>query len=240
MTFNQRLQTRYISLISTSLVLLGTAIPKGIAYTPPADVRAPQGPAIPGGKRGGCDASATNEEDLGFMALAPQQQMGQTLSTQPTLTWFVPDEVAYPIKLQIYKHTSDGWVDVVENLNIGESRQGYMSYTVPASMGLTVGESYRWHVLLVCSADDRSRDQVTGGEFEVVSRPAELGTVTGDRTEQANQYADAGLWYDAMALLASSPLTAEERAYRRELLTKLAEYEDADIGNQLRLIAELE
>lgn len=233
--------TRWMSVITAGFMLLGAIAPASSAYTPPANSQAPRGPSIPAGKRGNCHGASSNESDLGLLALAPQQHIGQTLSTQPTLTWFVPDEATYQIELKLYQQTADGFVDVGENLrpNEEESHQGYMSYTVPASLGLTVSE-YHWHVILICSPEDRSRDQVVGGVFEVVRRPNELATVTGDHIEQARQYANAGLWYDAIALLSGPWITEEARAYRSELLMQLAEYEDIEFGSQLRQLAEME
>ncbi|MEO0536707.1 MAG: DUF928 domain-containing protein [Cyanobacteria bacterium P01_A01_bin.123] len=229
------LQTRCATSIGTSIILIGITTP-GLAYTPPNDVEPPRGPAIPGGRRGGCD----DLTEIDLMALAPQQQAGQTISTRPTLTWFVPDETAYPLRLQIYKHNGSSWEDVVEDLDIGPSQQGFMSYTLPANLELEVGGWYRWHVVLICNPDRRSSDQVTGAEFEVVRQPAGLGAVQGDRVQQASQYAAAGLWYNAMAILSNASLTVAEQSYRRELLTELAEFEGPGVSEQLRLIAEFE
>ncbi|MEO1353504.1 MAG: DUF928 domain-containing protein [Cyanobacteria bacterium J06635_15] len=222
--------------IGTGAVLMSLAAPVLANGLVPEGAEPYRGPNTSGGRRGGCDV----QNNLDLMALAPQQYAGHTISTRPTLSWFVPDETAYPLRLQIYKHNGSGWEDVVEDLDIGPSQQGFMSYTLPANLELEVGGWYRWHVVLICNPDRRSSDQVTGAEFEVVSQPAGFGAVQGDRVQQASQYAAAGLWYNAMALLSDTSLTSAEKAYRSQLLTELAEFENAAVSEQLRLIAEFE
>ncbi|MGD1900130.1 MAG: DUF928 domain-containing protein [Phormidesmis sp.] len=85
------------TLIGTSLVGLdltlpastasatATAITTPKAYIPPPEPTTPRGPFIPAGRRTGCQGALHN----GLTAIAPQQQVGQTISTQPTLTWYI-------------------------------------------------------------------------------------------------------------------------------------------------------
>ncbi|NEZ63753.1 DUF928 domain-containing protein [Leptolyngbyaceae cyanobacterium CCMR0082] len=219
-----------LALIST---IVGSSMSAIAAYMPSEDTKAPEGPTLSGGRRGGCDDASA----LDLLALAPQHLVGQTLTTQPTLVWYVPDAKAYNVQLNLYQYTGEGWADIVEGLDIGLSTQGYMSYTVPATLELEIGSVYEWQIVLTCIPDRPSSAQVTGAQFEVVSRPIDLSAVDGNRVQQAQEYAIAGLWYDAMALLSDPLLTPEENDYRRELLTSLAEFEDVEIGAQLRQIS---
>ncbi|MEM7063412.1 MAG: DUF928 domain-containing protein [Cyanobacteria bacterium P01_B01_bin.77] len=232
-----RVLTRFIiALTFTGSILNASASALG-TYVPPPNRQEPVDQTISGGsRRGGCN---DNTSHLDLMALVPQQHIGQTVTSQPTLVWYVPDEQSYEVRLNLAKYAGGGaWTDLIKDRKIADSQQGYMSYTIPADLSLETGSIYEWQIVLVCNPDSRSTDKVTSAQIEVVNRPIDLGSIGGERIQQAQQYASVGLWYDAMALLSGSSLPPGESAYRSELLTSLAEFENRAVGAQLRLIAE--
>ena len=218
--------------MGVSFALLGLLRP-AFALSPPPEPQVPGGPATTGGIRTGiCESNAAANVDvttLDFIALAPQQYIAETLSTEPTLTWFVPAEEAFQMEFDIYELVEGQSrlqiVDVKEDISLESSRYGYMSYTIPADFGLKVGSTYFWRATLICNPDVRSGDMLVGGEFKIVSRSEGLSLAEGDTVQQARQYAEAGLWHDAMALLSDNVLSAPADAYRRELLQALADLE---------------
>lgn len=200
------------------------------AYNPPDDNEAPINPAVPGGIRGDCDDLVRNNaQRLPFTTLAPKQHVGATLSTQPTLTWFSPDDEAHTISLDLYQYRDSQWKSVFFGREIAKSQSGFMSYTLPDDTTLEVDGLYLWMIKLQCDPDDPSSWKESEASFRVDSLPVDWAGVQGERIQQATQYMQAGFWYDAIALLVTSPLTEAEWAYRRELLVGLADF-DQDLA----------
>jgi len=155
-------------------------------------------------------------------ALAPQQYMGQTVSTHPTFAWQVTSAQSYPIEFRLYKYDANGQVQRLQWIKL-QSSQGIMTWTLPQSeSGLAVGK-YSWQVALICNSNRPSEDMIDGADLEVVTPPRDLATqlATGsDPIEQANLFAAAGLWYDALGkvVLSTDP---RAREVERSLLEQL-------------------
>jgi hypothetical protein len=68
---------------------------------------------------------------------------------------------------------------------------------------LAPGISYQWYVAVVPDSGRRSKDILAGGSIERVSAPdglpAKLSRAS--KTDMPSLYAEAGLWYDAVAAL---------------------------------------
>jgi len=98
---------------------------------------------------------------------------------------------------------------------------------------LQPGVAYRWYVAVVPNANRRSKDILAGGAIERVAAPdgldAELAKVS--PADSSSLYAEAGLWYDAVAsisaLIESAP---EDRKLRRPRAALLAQVGLPDIG----------
>ena len=190
------------------------------AYTPPRDARRPSR-AHTGGSVRGCG------DDI--VAIAPRfNAIGQTASTNPTFVWynFSPDND--PIEFQLYRVLPDGSLDENEVLikQFKTSKQGYQTFTLPAEAdSLTVGETYMWQVVLYCDTAFENPGYYSSAELEVVELPAEVtSALTNSPSQRAQVYADAGLWYDALAEVVSDEIQAT-RASRQTLLLALADYE---------------
>jgi hypothetical protein len=92
---------------------------------------------------------------------------------------------------------------------------------------LEAGVVYRWFVAVVPDEGRRSRDILAGGTIERV----EIGDELRAKLAQAGNadlpflYAEAGLWYDALAaisdLIEATPHDPELRTQRASLLTQV-------------------
>lgn len=191
-------------------------------YVPPVDASAPSGDSTSTGTRG-CDSLDPQNT---ITTLAPRQHVGQTANTRPTFVWYVPNTESFLMELQLYKMTPNGRHELERKVQL-QTSHGFMSYTLPENEPeLAVGERYVWQVVQFCDGDDLAAAAVSSAEIEVVSSPAHLtDTPTTNRIEQANRYAEAGLWYDALALISVPPADASAEAFRNQLLTDLAELE---------------
>jgi hypothetical protein len=118
-----------------------------------------------------------------------------------------------------------------------------MSYTLPSgSPGLTVGQKYVWEVILVCNPNSPSQSLVTGATINIVEQPAEIVTKL-NNTSQANGitkadiYAQAGLWYDALAEVVVTPNDPQAKAFTAKLIEQLTAIEQQDNANNAQFEA---
>ncbi|MEL6381883.1 MAG: DUF928 domain-containing protein [Cyanobacteria bacterium J06626_18] len=194
----------------------------GRAYEPPADSRAPTGPTDTSGGR----TCGVSQNGLQMTPLAPQQHVGQTLSAHPTFTWFVPVSSALEGEFQIYELTETGPRRVFDTPYQFTSSQGFMTLTLPSEGGgLKADTDYVWQVLLRCSSrpGDIYKVRAQMAVVEAAERsPADLADLP---LEQAAQLGQAGLWYDTLAAVSATPISPEAIAFRRTLLTELADLE---------------
>ena len=217
-------------------------------YVPPA-TSSPPGRSTAGGTRGGgCDGTAP----IGLTALAPQQHLGLTSSTHPTFVWYVADETPYPVEVLLYQVPPDdpaAPLEPIGRFDLGLSQSGYMSFTLPEDRpALETDGIYQWRVVVYCREGQPDRSQLGAGNLQVVEPPVDMDSGTDDDpVAQAQALAEAGLWYDAIALLSREPVSASAAAYRREIVGDLAESEAADLEDkdqtpqfvtQLRYLAE--
>ena len=210
------------------------------AYTPPSNGRRPRR-SHTGGSVRGCG------DDI--VAIAPRfTSVGQTASTNPTFVWynFSPDND--PIEFQLYRLHPDDSFEEIKREQFETSQQGYMTYTLHAEeASLSVGDTYVWQVVLYCDNEFKNPGHYSSAELEVVALPAEItSALTASPSQRAEVYANASLWYEAMAEVAidSSPTTG---MVRQSLILDLANLEEQSteenakvLSDQLRQIVGLE
>ena len=210
------------------------------AYTPPSDARRPSRDHTGGSVRGCGDD---------IVAIAPRlNSVGQTASTNPTFVWynFSPDND--PVEFQLYRIQPDESLEVVTIKQFETSQQGYKAYTLPTEeANLNVGETYMWQVVLYCDTAFENPGHYSSAELEVVAPPAEVAAaLTSDPLQRAEVYANASLWYDALAEVAATNIPTIQN-FRQDLLLDLASLEEQSteenamaLSTQLREIAGLE
>ena len=148
--------------------------------------------------RGGC----INNQDskLNLTAIAPYSHVGQTTSTHPTFTWFIPDSEYFPLEFHLEEYTANSRLKTIYKQKLS-SKPGIMSLPLPQDIpGLTAGKKYRWKVVMRCT---RYRAVVTMAEVEVVALNSKLETASNNTSGISNQvdlYSSSGLWYDALGI----------------------------------------
>lgn len=175
--------------------------------------------------------SCTEEARTNLTALAPYGHIGKSTSTHPTFAWHVPNADPYPVQFRIYeydgtKNNGKGKIIVKETLS---STPGIMTYALsPDSPGLTVDQKYIWQVILICNPNSPSQSLVVGTGINIVNPSSEVTTRlnnTSDSTAKADIYAEAGLWYDSLAEVASSP-DSQAQAFSAKLIANLTAIEE--------------
>ncbi|MEG4211101.1 DUF928 domain-containing protein [Microcoleus sp. S13_B4] len=204
-------------MLSVSLSLAPVALAK---YTPPQDPSKPKDTGTNTTRGGSCEGNSPAI----LTALVPFSHVGQTISGHPTFTWFVPDRTPRPLQLRLFTRTGQ----LLYRTEM-QSQPGIMSVALPSNLPqLSIGQSYQWQVVLVCDPNVPSRNVVAAAEIQVVAPAASLQTqLAAAQTPQQriDLYAEAGLWYDAIAEARKASETSQSQAAVLELLDALASSE---------------
>jgi Domain of Unknown Function (DUF928) len=192
--------TRLISGILLGLLLIPVA-----ALADDPDTAPPSGRSA--GGRGCGTTTQTAQPNVEFnvpslILLAPQGGSKQTVSTRPTLAWFVRDAAPVSMEFRLYRQENNRY-RLVKEIKDEQFK------TSPGIMVLSLNQTtpelaigrYRWQVVLVCDRSHPSSNLFAESELEVVPLPLDLKTrleKTRDRFSQASLYAQANFWYDAL------------------------------------------
>jgi hypothetical protein len=179
--------------------------------------------SAPGGRVGGSTRGPGTPPTLS--ALAPDHT-GLTIQEQPSLYWYLSKPTSYPIEFTII---DDRAIPPLIERRLSGLLQPGMQRVRLAEYGLrlSVGVLYRWSVALVVDPDNRSRDVIAGGAIERIAPPTELRAklARAGKTRAPYLYAEAGLWYDALAaisdLIDAAPNDQVLRQERASLLEQV-------------------
>jgi hypothetical protein len=212
MNRQSRLSTQCINLkllTSCTVSLWLSLIPATLAdYVPPENQEEPSDYSKSGGIRG--------PEQIPLTILAPQTYVGYTTSQSPTFVWFVPnlvdhnscgnEEINPEIEFRLYEYEADGQPKAIGETILLPAKSGIMSLPFPEKQPeLAIGQTYFWQVTMLCQAPETFTNEeelyLTAVDFKVVDVPANVKANLSSSLspfEQAEIYAESGLWYDAL------------------------------------------
>jgi hypothetical protein len=198
----------------------------GVRFRPPT-TGAPS-VRVTGGSRGAGDKSITLD------VLAPDET-GLTTKEQPSLFWYQSKPADAMFELTLLQENK---VDPIVRVRVDRATKAGIQRLNLSDHGakLALGVEYQWVVALVTDPNARSSDLVASGVIKRVEPAAGLRekvekAAPATRTEL---YADAGLWYDALAVMSdqveAQPLNSNLHEARADLLRQVglkaaAEYE---------------
>jgi len=168
----------------------------GTVYKPPK--RGAPGGRVGGGTRG------TQREVFVLSVLAPDHTGELTLMDPEGVQPILETRLAAPIKPGVHR------VRLADH-----------------NIRLKPGEAYRWFVTVVPDSDRRSKDILAGGAIERVDVPNDLKArlAAAKKSEVFSLYADAGMWYDAVAAISdmidAAPQDQALRQQRAALLSQV-------------------
>jgi len=186
-------------------------------YRPP--IRGAPGGRVGGGTRG------TAREVFVLSVLAPDHS-GLTVAEQPSLFWYISTPTSLPVELTVMDpRTTQPLLEigVATPIEPGIQRLRLADHGIR----LAPDVPYRWYVAVVPDSGRRSRDILAGGAIQRINPSGELVARLGQarRDELPSVYAEAGLWYDALAamsdLIDGAPDNAALRQQRAALLTQI-------------------
>ena len=143
---------------------------------------------------------------------------GQTLSAQPTLWFYLPygAEDVHGVKLELLSSSGDR-VHYDGDVALGNT-PGIWGYSLPPTVSLDVGETYRWNLLVKFDPLAPATDDLVSGRIQRVALPAQtqqqlnqaLDQTSDQVSDQASAIAQAqilarsGIWYDLLTTIATA------------------------------------
>ncbi len=161
-----------------------------------------------GGTRGSSPLeSCVNETGKPLTVLMPQNNVGTMVTENPEVYWYIPETRAEEAEFvlldseqqEVYATTFDlsGEPGVVK-LSLPQKNEGTNEPVIAA------GEEYTWFLALVCNRDDRSYDEIVEGvvQRQEINQQLQAQISSSSGLETAQIYAQAGIWTDALMILA--------------------------------------
>jgi hypothetical protein len=192
-----------------------------VKFRPPPTAALSGAPSVrvTGGSRGTGDHAVTLD------VLAPDQ-VGETTQEQPSLFWFQSRPATAKFELTVLEQKK---VKPVMRFTVEHAMKAGIQRLKLSDHGakLAPGIEYQWVVALVTDPENRSTDLVASGAIKRVAPGAELTEklTKASPEERAAIYAEAGIWYDALAVLSdqieAKPTDATLRQTRADLLRQI-------------------
>jgi len=174
---------------------------------------------VTGGSRGSGDATITLD------VLTPDET-GLTTQEQPSLLWYQSKPATAKFELTLLEENKPKPLLQVKASGSGEAGIQRIKLS-DHDVKLTPGVEYQWVVALVTDPDNRSSDLVASGVIKRVEPAADLKDKVASATPASlpSVYADAGIWYDALATLTdqieADPANKSLRDTRADLLRQV-------------------
>lgn len=188
--------------------------------------------------RGVCNPATDRSEQKAnsatLTALAPYSHVGQSSATHPTFTWYLPDQESYPMEFWLYEFdptSYDGKGKQVYQAKLSSSA-GIMTHALSKEQAsLSPGKTYVWQVAVICNPNSPSQSLVINNRVKIVPVDPTITTQLNnsrDALKRSDIYAQAGLWYDALAEIATMPNDPQVQDLTLKLISQLAATEEPD------------
>ncbi len=157
--------------------------------------------------------------------LAPDE-VGLTTEEQPSLFWFQSQPSPAGFELTLLR---DKQAKPLLHLRTPHADRAGIQRVRLADHGVKLqpGIEYQWVVALITDPENRSTDLIASGAIQRVEPGPELSArlTQASPSDRTHAYAEAGIWYDALATLSDQvdahPESASLRDLRRDLLRQV-------------------
>jgi hypothetical protein len=200
-------------------------------YKPPApekltafkpSKRGKPGSRVGGGLRGTGEAAWP-----ALVALVPEH-VGQTVSAQPSLFWYIESIPQAQARL-VFALIDDHSVEPIYETDIETPARAGIQQISLSDHGVKLDPEveYEWSVALVVDPEKRSKDIIATGWIDRVEEPEGLTNriQKGGKRQAVAAYAELGLWYDTLTaisdLIDENPGDVSLRESRRALLQQV-------------------
>jgi len=186
---------------------------------------------VGGGTRGVRGVRGLDGESLPTLAALVPETTGHTISSQPSLYWYMSESTKNPVRfILIYADPLAAGADVkpllemeIENPVAGIQMLDLAKHNVE----LKPDTEYEWSVTVSVEEEQGSNDIITSGVIKRIQQSPELTKKISEvsEKEKAFIYAESGLWYDAIDslsdLIEKNPNDKTLQDYRTSLLEQV-------------------
>ncbi|NJP09480.1 MAG: DUF928 domain-containing protein [Leptolyngbyaceae cyanobacterium RU_5_1] len=154
------------------------------------------------GTRGPSDICVQGQKLL--MPLIPVEDFGYIASKTPVFFWYIPTTNAKTAEFKLLDNADEELHSSTITLN---RTSGLVSYKLPelATNKMEFGKNYIWQFSLICDPNQPSRNPFVEGGVQRVEPDATLKSAlkkAKTSRDRASVYASAGIWHEAIAILA--------------------------------------
>lgn len=229
---------RIVAVLALAALALGMPASPADAQGTPSQTQAGAAPVYkppllgaPGGRVGGGTRGPARDMFI-LSALAPNHT-GLTAVDQPTLYWFISNGTQYPVEVSV---VDDQGSDPLLETRVPSPSQPGVQRIRLAEFGVRLkpGVAYRWFVAVVPDPTRRSKDILAGGTIQRVDPSEELKKklAQAGKADLPFLFAEAGLWYDALAALSEQIEAApQDSALRKQRAAMLVQVGLPEIGD---------
>jgi hypothetical protein len=189
-----------VELVTFSSVMPLSAEPLKVSLTfPPVDNVGAPARTAGGGQRGG---PACVRGKIPLTALAPSNNLGTTVSGNPTLFWYVPQTEAKSAKFVMLDNQANAIYTTILPL---KGTPGVVKLSLPANVSLQPGQDYTTELTLNCDSENPSDQRIVQGLVKRTELNAQQKTQLAAATEplqKAQVYAQAKVWQETLTILA--------------------------------------
>lgn len=223
--------TAVLSPVVASLLSVLSQFPAQSLKFPPVQDRSAPSITSGGGTRG---PSCIEKEPVPLLSLTPtRNNWGKTVNPNPSLYWYLPPTTATVGEFEL--SDAEGNQVLISEFDL-PAQPGVIVLRLPPTVALAVDQNYEWYFSIVCDADDRSQDMYVQGSLQRTAIEPNLETQlanTQDPLQRAQLYAQQGIWFDALSLVAGvrneHPAEWEELLLSVDLPEQIAKAEIRDV-----------
>lgn len=189
-----------VEVVAFSSVTPLSAEPLKVSLTfPPVENVGAPGRTTGGGQRG---HSSCVKGRIPLTVLAPSNNLGTTVSGNPTLFWYVPETEAQSAKFEMIDNQRNEIYTTTLPL---KGTPGVVKLSLPANVSLQPDKNYIWQLTLNCDSENQSDQMLVQGLVKRIELNAQQKTQLAAATEplqKAQVYAEAQVWQETLTILA--------------------------------------
>jgi len=132
-------------------------------------------------------------------ALVPQNNLVTTVAEKPSLFFYLPVTQAKTAEFVLMDNQGNELAQKMIKLT---DEAGVIEVKFPYSAQLEMNQIYRWELAIICNPQDRTQDVFIQGKLQRQELSSALVSQleTADLLQQAQLYADAGIWHESLAI----------------------------------------
>ena len=160
---------------------------------------------FPGRRFGGSTRSSCAVDGNNLAVLIPENNLWVTAAAYPQFYFYVPQANGSQAVEFVLRDEQDQ--QVYEKTFTMTAKSGIVSLGLPedeSMLPLESNKNYRWYLSLICNAQNRSQDIVVEGWIQRVEVANQLSNTLdeADLKTRAKLYLEAGIWHEALSILA--------------------------------------